>query len=132
MKSCTFKIFVVILFSLQLNSCADSISLIAVILSESQSSDLQTFSYTIKAEEIENECDATGVTVTIVTLISYTSDISPGTRLTNTHSMGDISKGGSTQKTFTINTNGMKVNIFGGASMGAVEGDPACKLLGVL
>ena len=103
----------------------DSISLIAVILSESQSSDLQTFSYTIKAEELENECDAAGVTVTILTLFAN------GTRLSNTHSMGDISKGGSVEKTFTVNTNGAQVNMFGGASMGAVEGDPACSFLGL-
>ena len=120
-----------IIISLYLASCGDSINLIAVIESEEQSSDLQTFSYTIKVEEIENECDATNVTVTIITLVSNFSDISPGSRITTTHSIGDVGKGGTKTSTFTINTDGKQVNIFGGASMGAVEGDPNCSFLGL-
>ena len=125
MQKFTIKILISILILLSLTSCGDSIRVIAVILSESQSSDLQTFSYTIKATELEDECDASGVTVTIFTLLAN------GNRLSNTHSMGDISKGGSVQKTFTVNTNGDQINIFAGASMGAVEGDAACSFLGL-
>ena len=125
MQKFTIKILISILILLSLTSCGDSIRVIAVILSESQSSDLQTFSYTIKATELEDECDASGVTVTIFTLLAN------GNRLSNTHSMGDISKGGSVQKTFTVNTNGDQINIFAGASMAAVEGDAACSFLGL-
>jgi len=113
-------------------SCADSVNLIAVLESESQSSNLQTFTYSIRVEELENQCDAINVTVTVITLISNTSSISPGSRITNTHSFGDISKRGSKTLTFTMNTDGKKVNIFGGASLAAVEGDPDCKFLGIL
>jgi len=93
-------------------SCADSVNLIAVLESESQSSNLQTFTYSIRVEELENQCDAINVTVTVITLISNTSSISPGSRITNTHSFGDISKGGSKTLTFTINTDGKKSKYF--------------------
>lgn len=93
-----------------LNGCAVTQCCDIDILDVSQTSDLQSLTYTLRATASGN-CDVTGVKVEVKIPISLASTVAPGTSSKHEHRIGRVSDNKATRKTFTVSTAGALVRI---------------------
>ena len=91
-----------------LNGCSFARCCDVDLLEVSQTTDLQSLTYTVRLTPSGN-CDATGVEVEVEVPISLTSTVGPGTTSEHTHYIGRVKQGKSVSKIFIVNTAGALV-----------------------